>query len=68
MSRARKYSEELLERATRLVFESGRPIAARCFSPRRYPRHGRCTKSPANGWSGRYAVFSSAATPDDDSP
>ncbi len=27
MSRARKYPEELLERATRLVFESGRPIA-----------------------------------------
>jgi transposase len=27
MARARKYSEELLERGTRLVFESGRPIA-----------------------------------------
>ena len=27
MPRARKYPEELLERATRLVFESGRPIA-----------------------------------------
>ncbi len=27
MSRARKYPVELLERATRLVFESGRPIA-----------------------------------------
>jgi transposase len=27
MSRSRKYPEELLERATRLVFESGRPIA-----------------------------------------
>jgi transposase len=27
MSRARKYPEELLERATRLVLESGRPIA-----------------------------------------
>jgi transposase len=27
MPRARKYLEELLERATRLVFESGRPIA-----------------------------------------
>jgi transposase len=27
MSRSRKYLEELLERATRLVFESGRPIA-----------------------------------------
>jgi transposase len=27
MPRARNYSEELLERATRLVFESGRPIA-----------------------------------------
>jgi transposase len=27
MARARKYPEELLERATRLVFESGRPIA-----------------------------------------
>ena len=27
MPRARKYSEELLERGTRLVFESGRPIA-----------------------------------------
>ncbi|HEY1690175.1 MAG TPA: transposase [Solirubrobacteraceae bacterium] len=27
MPTARKYPEELLERATRLVFESGRPIA-----------------------------------------
>jgi len=27
MARARKYPEELLERGTRLVFESGRPIA-----------------------------------------
>jgi transposase len=27
MPKARKYFEELLERATRLVFESGRPIA-----------------------------------------
>ena len=27
MPRARKYPEELLERGTRLVFESGRPIA-----------------------------------------
>jgi transposase len=27
MARARKYPVELLERATRLVFESGRPIA-----------------------------------------
>jgi transposase len=27
MSRTRKYPVELLERATRLVFESGRPIA-----------------------------------------
>ena len=27
MPRARKYSVELLERGTRLVFESGRPIA-----------------------------------------
>src|SRR5476651_291063 len=27
MPRVRKYSEELLERGTRLVFESGRPIA-----------------------------------------
>jgi transposase len=27
MPRSRKYPEELLERATRLVFESGRPIA-----------------------------------------
>lgn len=27
MPRARKYPEELLERAARLVFESGRPIA-----------------------------------------
>jgi transposase len=27
MSHSRKYPEELLERATRLVFESGRPIA-----------------------------------------
>ena len=27
MSRARKYPVELLERATRLVFESGRPVA-----------------------------------------
>lgn len=27
MPRAREYPEELLERATRLVFESGRPIA-----------------------------------------
>jgi transposase len=27
MPRARKYPTELLERATRLVFESGRPIA-----------------------------------------
>jgi transposase len=27
MPRARKYPEELLERATRLVLESGRPIA-----------------------------------------
>ena len=27
MPRARKYPVELLERATRLVFESGRPIA-----------------------------------------
>jgi len=27
MSRPRKYPEELLERGTRLVFESGRPIA-----------------------------------------
>jgi transposase len=27
MPRARKYPEELLQRATRLVFESGRPIA-----------------------------------------
>ena len=27
MSRSRKYPEELLERGTRLVFESGRPIA-----------------------------------------
>src|SRR5208282_5755741 len=27
MPRVRKYPEELLERATRLVFESGRPIA-----------------------------------------
>ena len=27
MSRPRKYSEELRERAVRLVFESGRPIA-----------------------------------------
>ena len=27
MPRARKYPAELLERATRLVFESGRPIA-----------------------------------------
>lgn len=27
MPRARKYPEELLERATRVVFESGRPIA-----------------------------------------
>jgi transposase len=27
MSRSRKYREELLGRATRLVFESGRPIA-----------------------------------------
>ena len=27
MPRARKYSEELRERAVRLVFESGRPIA-----------------------------------------
>jgi transposase len=27
MARARKYPEELLERAARLVFESGRPIA-----------------------------------------
>ena len=27
MARARKYSEELLDRGTRLVFESGRPIA-----------------------------------------
>jgi transposase len=27
MSRARKYPQELLERGTRLVFESGRPIA-----------------------------------------
>ena len=27
MSRARRYPEELLERATWLVFESGRPIA-----------------------------------------
>jgi transposase len=27
MARARKYPGELLERATRLVFESGRPIA-----------------------------------------
>src|ERR1700681_1738061 len=27
MTRARKYPVELLERATRLVFESGRPIA-----------------------------------------
>ena len=27
MSRSRKYPEELLERATRLVFESRRPIA-----------------------------------------
>jgi transposase len=27
MPRARKYPEELLERATRLVFESGRPVA-----------------------------------------
>jgi transposase len=27
MSKARKYPEGLLERATRLVFESGRPIA-----------------------------------------
>jgi transposase len=28
MARARKYPLELLERATRLVFESGRPVAA----------------------------------------
>jgi transposase len=27
MSKSRKYPEELLERAVRLVFESGRPIA-----------------------------------------
>jgi transposase len=27
MSRSRRYPEELLERATRLVFESGRPVA-----------------------------------------
>ena len=27
MPRARKYPVELLDRATRLVFESGRPIA-----------------------------------------
>jgi transposase len=27
MARARKYPVELLERATRLVFESGRPVA-----------------------------------------
>lgn len=27
MPRARKYPEELFERGTRLVFESGRPIA-----------------------------------------
>jgi transposase len=27
MAHSRKYPEELLERATRLVFESGRPIA-----------------------------------------
>jgi transposase len=27
MARARKYPEGLLERGTRLVFESGRPIA-----------------------------------------
>jgi transposase len=27
MARARKYSEELLDRGTRLVFEAGRPIA-----------------------------------------
>ena len=27
MPRARKYPEELLERGTRLVFESGRPVA-----------------------------------------
>ena len=27
MARARKYPEELLDRGTRLVFESGRPIA-----------------------------------------
>ncbi len=27
MPRSRKYPVELLERATRLVFESGRPIA-----------------------------------------
>ena len=28
MPRARKYPQELLDRATRLVFESGRPVAA----------------------------------------
>ena len=59
MGAPRKYSDELRERAVRLVFESGRPIAhvARC---RRSPGRGGAARDPLD----RAATRSARATPE----
>jgi ketosteroid isomerase-like protein len=40
MARARKYPEELLERGTRLVFESGDKVVVPIRNQRQWGRHG----------------------------